>query len=444
MTSIIDTIRSQDPTKRQQFIVDVFVDSFGQMMKSDPHAFRNKFRKMAASAFAFYRGSAALFYADIARDEDPFANEQTGRVWIQGDLHAENFGTYMNSRGILVFDVNDFDEAYVGPFTWDIKRLAASLSLLGYQKALSDDEIREMIARTAKSYCDQVARFAAEAQTNDFALTLENTQGALFETLQEARLNTRVAMLDYFTRIENYERRLSVKKGVFELNKRSRKKVMAALESYFETIPEHKRFGGTSYQVKDIVLRKGMGIGSAGLPSYSILLEGHTQALENDILIYMIQSKPAAPSLVIKDARIKDYFQHDGHRVVVSQRALQAHADPWLGYTTLDGKGQLVAEAHPNTTDLEWDDINDIDDILRMLGYLGQAVAKIHCVSDEDSDQTLVPFSTDRAIHEVLKGRNKKKFVNEMVAFGEEYGAIVREDYRLFIDAFRNHQFPGL
>ena len=95
-------------------------------MAQDPAAFRRKFRKMAASPFAFYRGSASLFYADQtgAYRDDSFLDEHTSRVWIHGDLHAENFGTYMNSSGQLVFNVNDFDEAYVGPFSWDLKRFS--------------------------------------------------------------------------------------------------------------------------------------------------------------------------------------------------------------------------------------------------------------------------------------------------------------------------------
>ncbi len=59
-------------------------------------------------------GSACLFYADIAETDDRYADERTSRIWIQGDLHAENYGTYVNDAGILVFDVNDFDEAYLG------------------------------------------------------------------------------------------------------------------------------------------------------------------------------------------------------------------------------------------------------------------------------------------------------------------------------------------
>jgi uncharacterized protein (DUF2252 family) len=192
-----------------------------------------------------------------------------------------------------------------------------------------------------------------------------------------------------------------------------------------------------------VVLRKGMGIGSAGLPSYNVLVEGPTQALENDIVVYMKQAATAAPSRAIADQGIKDYFIHDGHRTVISQRALQAYADPWLGYATLNGFGQLVAEASPYVSDLEWEDINDLDDILQVLAYLGQATAKIHCVSDVDSDQTLVPFSTDQAINDVLAG-HEDEFVVEMKKFGQGYGSIVRDDYRLFVDAFRNRLFPGL
>jgi uncharacterized protein (DUF2252 family) len=126
-------------------IVDTLVEAFSDLMRADPEAFRTKFRKMAADPFAFYRGSACLFYADVAERDDPWADERTGRVWIQGDLHAENFGTYMDGDGVLIFDVNDFDEAYVGHFTWDVTRFAASLALLGWRKALSDEAITDLV-----------------------------------------------------------------------------------------------------------------------------------------------------------------------------------------------------------------------------------------------------------------------------------------------------------
>ena len=225
--------------------------------------------------------------------------------------------------------------------------------------------------------------------------------------------------------------------------KRTYRKVEKAFKKYLETIPKGKQLGFTNYHIKDIVETHGIGIGSAGLEVYTLLLEGPNQALENDIVISIKQGVNSAVGRVIKDKNIQDYFLHNGHRTVLSQRALQAHTDPWLGYTKIDGMGRLVTEISPYTVDLDWKDINDMEDLLDTVNYLGQATAKIHCVSDVDSDQNLVPFSTDFAIHNVLEGKTDE-FVNHLVDFGVRYGNQTRKDYTLFVDAFRNHQFNGI
>ena len=186
-----------EQSSRADFIIDVLVREFGDLMAVDPGAFRRKFRKMAASPFAFYRGSASLFYADQTGSyaDDSFLTEQTSRVWIHGDLHAENFGTYMNSSGRLVFNVNDFDEAYVGPFSWDLKRFAASLALIGYAKALSDFHISGLVTLFAQAYLTERRAIAEGGDDAIGSITLENADGVLRRVLQEARLNTRIDLL---------------------------------------------------------------------------------------------------------------------------------------------------------------------------------------------------------------------------------------------------------
>ena len=442
MSNLIELLAKEAPASRQAFIVKSFTDNYADLIAKDPAAWRGKFRKMAETPFAFYRGSAPLFYADVVRDGDPFLNEKTRRVWVQGDLHAENFGTYMNGKGVLIFDVNDYDESYVAPFTWDVKRLCASLALIGYQKALSDADIRLIIGQAAGSYAQQVARFARGADKS-FALHLDNTEGPLLQVLHNARMLTRVGLLNAETEIRDGDRRFKSNKSISPVDDATRKKVEAALEEYFTTIPSRKRRSQMTYQIKDIALRKGLGIGSAGLTIYSILLEGETQALENDILISMKIARPAAPARYVNDPAAAVYFKHEGHRTTISQRALQAAADPFLGYATFDGVGMYVSEVSPYTADLEWDDINDLDDILQTVEGLGKCVAKIHCCSDDDSDQTLISYSIEDAINEVLDGR-ESEFVQYMTAFGEQYAARVRDDHRLFIDAFRNHLVEGL
>jgi uncharacterized protein (DUF2252 family) len=429
--------------KRESFIVDCLVKAFSDLMEADPGAFRTKFRKMAAEPFAFYRGSACVFYADVAERDDRWADERTSRVWIQGDLHAENFGTYMDGAGVLIFDVNDFDEAYVGHFTWDLQRFAASIALMCWQKALSDSVIRDLNATFARSYLDQVRWFRKTDDDSSFSLNLQTARGAVLTALRDAQLSTRTEMLDRMTRVDESNRVFRETSGVRRLDKAEYKKVNAAFEAYQETIPKSKRFREVAYDVKDIVGRTGFGIGSAGLPSYNVLIEGFNQALDNDIVLSMKQGNVAAPSRVVRDEEVHNYFKHHGHRTAVSQRALQAHADPLLGYTELDGNGFVVSELSPYESDLDWSELTEPDELTEVIEQLGRAVAKVHCVGDADSDQELVSFQTEDAIMELIDDRDDE-FVDDIIEFGLAYADTVRDDHRHFVEAFREGRIAGV
>ncbi|MFD4672042.1 DUF2252 domain-containing protein [Lentzea sp. NPDC058450] len=431
-------------TDRGDRIVSVLEEAFSGLMSADPAAFRHKFRKMAAEPFAFYRGSACLFYADMADLSDEWADDRTSRVWIQGDLHAQNFGTYMDSEGTLVFDVNDFDEAYLGAFTWDLRRFAASMALLGWRKALPDSVITDLVTTYLLSYVSQVRTFADHPGDELFRLGLDSTEGALHRVLQRARLATRIGLLNEKTTIVDYERRFRRdNEGTHELPSDVLEAVTSAFESYLDTIPTGKRASSRTYAVKDIVGRSGFGIGSAGLHAYNILVEGRSQALENDVVLSMKQANIAAPSRIVPDARIREYFTDHGHRTAVSQRALQAHADPWLGHTQIGGVGYVVAELSPYEADLDWSDLTEPADMLPVLDYLGRATAKMHCVSDSDSAQTLVDFQCEEAIAAAI-GDRESDFVASIVEFALDYARQTREDHRLFVDAFRDGRIKGV
>jgi uncharacterized protein (DUF2252 family) len=443
MTTLPETLLTGDPAARRRRIVDTLVEAFSDLMKASPVAFRTKFRKMAADPFAFYRGSAMLFYADVATMEDPWADERTSRVWIQGDLHAENFGTYMDGEGALIFDVNDFDEAYLGHFTWDLQRFAASVALLGWRKALSDSDIDALVGTYLRSYLDQVRWFVRDADDRSFSLRLGTAHGAVQDLLRSTRLRSRVDLLDKITETEGHDRIFRAGTGVRRLDTGERDTVLAAFDRYLATIPVDKRFRGVAYTVKDVIGRSGFGIGSAGLPAYSILIEGHNEALDNDIVLSMKQGNVAAPSRVVTDEAIASYFRHHGHRTAISQRSLQAHADPLLGYTDLDGVGFVVSEVSPYESDLDWEDLTEPDEIAPVLDQLGRATAKAHCVSDTDSDHSLVNFQTEDAITAAVGGRDEE-FVEWVSGFARDYGAVVRADHALFVDAFRNDEIPGV
>ncbi|KKZ61100.1 hypothetical protein EMCG_04296 [[Emmonsia] crescens] len=445
-----------DSQQRGEEILRVFGAAFGELLAADPAAFKVKFRKMAASAFAFYRGSACLFYHDLKQEQHggPYLDERTSRVWIHGDLHAENFGTYMDSQGRLIFNVNDFDEAYIGPFTWDIKRFAASVALIGYAKALSDDQITSLIKKYAAAYRERIhvlatsgANSAAKDELGDvLSFTLDTAKGPMLDALHSARLNTRFGLLNGMTEIRDFERRFRPGGGAIQLDDATRAKVLEAFDRYRETLPNSSgsRSRPQAQRVKDIVGRRGIGIGSAGLPSYNLLLEGNSDALENDIVVYIKQAQIPAVSAHISDPAIRGYFKHEGHRTVISQRALQAYADPWLGWTDLDGVGQLVAEVSPYAVDLDWSDMDEPEEIAAIIADLGRATATMHAAADNKSGHSeLVPFSADEAIDKAIAA-DEEGFEDLLVKFAHKYGEQAWRDHQIFVNLFRNGQIPGL
>jgi hypothetical protein len=86
-----------------------------------------KHERMALSPFVFLRGT---FYRWIQLWPDVCARLlDAPKVLSVGDLHIENFGTWRDLEGRLVWGVNDADEACELPYTNDLVRLATSAIL---------------------------------------------------------------------------------------------------------------------------------------------------------------------------------------------------------------------------------------------------------------------------------------------------------------------------
>ena len=441
MPAIADLARSDD--ERQSHIVDVLVDAFEDLIERDPRAFRGKFRKMAADPFAFYRGSAPLFYSDVDQLDDPWVDDATSRVWIQGDLHAENYGTYMDSAGVLVFDVNDFDEAYLGHYTWDLQRMAASLALLGFRKALSDDSIARLIEAYARAYVETVRLFATSEVDREFRLTLDNTEGILHDVLEVARMETRIQLLERVTIIEAGDRRLATGPGVRELDDDERAAVCAA----YEKLPGHDPGG----QAPAEHLVRGQG------------RRGPLRVRDRQRRAARLQpAGRGADAGAGERRRAVDEAGADAGRVAGRARredpvVLRARGPPDGGLAgraagprrpvgRLDrarrrrpgDQGALALRGRPRLGRR-----HRADEMLPLVRDLGRATAKVHCVSDEGSEHPLVDVNVEAKISDVIGGRGDE-FARDLVAFGAEYGALTREDHRRFVDAFRNGMIRGV
>jgi hypothetical protein len=103
---------------------------------------KKKHKKMAADPFQFLRATYWR-WAETILDVCP-ALQEGPAVLAVGDIHAENFGTWSDGEGRLIWGVNDFDEAAQMPYAIDIVRLATS-AVLADVGGISDKRICESI-----------------------------------------------------------------------------------------------------------------------------------------------------------------------------------------------------------------------------------------------------------------------------------------------------------
>ena len=108
-----------------------------------PQDVRLKHKLMRQAVFPFLRGTFyrwCQLWPEVCRDV-----ARAPRVLAVGDLHVENYGTWRDREGRLVWGINDFDEVAVMPYTIDLVRLAASARV-----AIEADRLRT----GAKDSCD--------------------------------------------------------------------------------------------------------------------------------------------------------------------------------------------------------------------------------------------------------------------------------------------------
>src|SRR5271169_976040 len=114
-----------------------------------------KYQRMGVSPFTFFRGAATLQARDLA-------NAPVSGISVQacGDCHLANFGGFASPERVLVFDINDFDETFPGPWEWDVKRLGASLVLAARDRSFSKSVAGQAVRAAAASYRERMAEFA--------------------------------------------------------------------------------------------------------------------------------------------------------------------------------------------------------------------------------------------------------------------------------------------
>ncbi|MBS0552255.1 MAG: DUF2252 family protein, partial [Proteobacteria bacterium] len=226
----------------------------------DPERLALKYRRMREDPFIFLRASCHLFQDRLS---GLGATPAAPLAWLCGDLHLENFGSYKGDNRLVYFDLNDFDEAALGPVTRELVRFLASLLVGAESLGSNQRQALDLCAAFLDGYAGALAEGKARWVERDTA------DGLVADLLKSARKRSRARLLDSRTELSGSKRRIRID-GVKALpaSASQRSRVTAFMEDFATRQPAPRFFRPLD------VARRISGNGSLGVERYIILVEG--------------------------------------------------------------------------------------------------------------------------------------------------------------------------
>ncbi|WP_322134933.1 DUF2252 domain-containing protein [Antiquaquibacter oligotrophicus] len=291
--------------------------------------------RMTASPFAFYRGTAAIMANDLA--DAP----STGiHIVSCGDAHISNFGFFASPQRTLVFDLNDFDEAGVGPWEWDLKRLVTSVIIGARDIGIDEAVARRTALATAAAYRSTLRelvstpvldRYFRVADLERISARVRGSARSVVEkAARQARKRTSEHAVARMTSVDaaGHRRFVNDPPVLARLSDEERRELSYLVEQYARTLRVDVAMAFSQYRLVDVAVRV-VGVGSVGTRCFVALFSGPSEEP------LVLQIKEALPSVVEAWGGIgAGGAQHEGQRVVSHQRVLQAVSDPFLGWIT--------------------------------------------------------------------------------------------------------------
>lgn len=345
-------------------------------MKGAPHLLALKIKKVQISPFAFLRGHAGTFYSIL--EEAPDLEGGPGGVGtIVGDAHLENFGAYRVRRTkrakreselvkkrvghshakTVAFDVNDFDDACIGPHRYDVLRLATSLLLAARTYGMPGHSTLELLSRLLNGY-------GAGAFGGAFPKAPESVKRLIANV--EAR--TAREFLAGRTRGRKSRRRFVLGERYFALETELVAALPLALARYAEGLPEDERPSPEELALVDAAFRVA-GNGSLGCLRIAALVRGR-----DDGWLFDLKEEDVLPS---PHRLLSLRPQNPVDRVLGSFLTSVARAPSRIGRTEILGTPLLVRRLTPQEDKLDVAKLSR-ETFAKLVPYLGALLGAAH------------------------------------------------------------------
>jgi uncharacterized protein (DUF2252 family) len=392
----------------------------GSMRGRVPALVPVKYDRMAASPFGFFRGAVPIMASDLASGRNTGIHTQ-----LCGDAHIRNLGAFAAPDGRLVFDINDFDETIRGPFEWDVKRMATSLILAGREagakNGLCRDAAHAFLARY-RTIMHSFARMPVLELARYMVHRLHSVQ-PISQIMRLAERATPLHSLDALTipiaeapaqetgrATSELQPRNGAHSRIFKsappdlsrIQGDTARHVLDSLVTYAESLQPERQHFLAQYTPLDVAF-KIVGTGSVGLRDYCIYMRGN--GAKDPLVLQIKEETLSAYAPYLGQAPLP---VHQGRRVVDGQRAMQLQSDPFLGWTTIEGRDFLVRQLNDHKASVELDELKSAG-LLEYANVCGETLARGHARSGDPAsiagyignsdrfDQAIAHFAADYA-----------------------------------------------
>lgn len=350
-----------------------------------------KFCAVTQDPFYFFRGTNHLYYRDmyILKEFDAGLRKYEQSTWIQGDLHNQNYGSFDSAQKKVAFNINDFDEAVVADFQYDIWRFVASTIITLRDKNLTKNQMENLVGSFMTGYLDQVALAASGLEHDTF--TEEAVVPPLGKFLRKVTdKNSRKKMLDKWApKGKNGKRAFNYKKSKGKLSPPTRQVLNLftgdGFREYYESLTANTRakYPSDLLIIKDVAERNLAGTGSLGAGRYYVLVEGPTLDQDDDEILDVKEQSRPAPYFYMGEEFMgnytKDFGYNDAARHNIGLLSLLREVDPFLGYFRQPKMNDTysVRSRSPWKKSLNFKHY-DYDDLLLLVNQYGQMIGADH------------------------------------------------------------------
>ncbi|NQZ75993.1 MAG: DUF2252 family protein [Ekhidna sp.] len=398
-----------------------------------------KFEKMSTSPYAFYRGSNHLYWEDFYNDwrVSTYGGVSSTLTWVNGDAHIYNYGAYANHDGEAIFCMDDFDDAIVADYQFDLWRMAVSIVLDCRENGVfTKSEIKEGLMAFAKAYREEMVNHRDDDSSNDIHLNKNNAPSILGKFLKKVEeKKSRKKMLNKWTVVKGGSRVFDFKNPkLVKPSDQEYQELTKKMMDYQSTVDESGKKHEEHFTIKDIAKRASSGTGSLGSDRYYVLIEGETEGQEDDVILDVKEQGKAPVYRHMNKAEKKEYdelFECDGQRHALAFKALAEHPDQYLGWFIKGEKSFSVKERSPFKADFPTEKLKTMKKFLLMTEIWGQVLAARHKRASYELNDELHEMPI--AFSKLINGEEQE--FDEMVRnLAIEYANQVKRDYTSFLE----------